>query len=393
MKAYEISFSGWRDSSELAPRDLRQACTFCIKIDEVVFNIPVRLSSLLAQCWGLKNDKEKYYVLQIGLSAIKMRLRTLEPPKQSTQEILFEIPLTTETQPDRLPVFRKECQFQKRSKEGYFCTVLQSHLITSGITKSGPVSPYLCDICNLPDDSLRCSHLSHPIISHQIRDLKPSVKVWTARCDFGKEYENNEVFDFSKCIPGERDCWRQILEVPEPEIRISDDLPERASDEIDHLNTLFKSIYGKKILEPNFTALIATLFGLCNNQGDFTFKVAAVGSLIERINLDNLLVSEEKGLVGSLNKLEAFLKRNHPTASVRPVEILKQIIKIRNSFPTHPAVFPEAFRCLGIKYPLESWNTGWQKVLYWFWWSLRELRRIIQFSEKQETNSNSEVTG
>jgi len=111
-----------------------------------------------------------------------------------------------------------------------------------------------------------------------------------------------------------------------------------------------------------------------------------VGDLINQIEISTLLTAEEKedlrnkNRKGSINQLECFLKREYPNLSLELIDRLRNIMRIRSGFPVHSSEkeFLKACEDLGIKLPMENWNGCWQKILYWFWWSLHELRITIQ---------------
>lgn len=384
MKVYEITFGGeYHDK-----RDVAMGLFFCVKKGDIKFYIPVCISRMLATCWGLQQrflsaEEEKAleqtellkdYLFRIGLPQLKDRLKTFELPPEAKSEPPFEIFLSTKNEPGERPVLKKSCRFQKKTDRGYMCSVFDENNDES----KGITSPVLCETCELPDEEERCYHLSHPttkLLRIPGEEGLAKRMVEGAVCDAGMT-----ALKVKECVPGGRDCWKQIYEVPTPIAKIPEDISDRVADEIDYLNLSFEHKYKAKPIEIKHARSIMDLSGVVITEEQFTYKVAVVGDLINQIHIDKVLTPEENNLKGSLKRLEAFLTRNYPKTPLGAVKKLRQIVDIRNGFPVHSrnARLLRAFKSLDIEYPPISWNDAWQKILYAFWESLRQIRKIIQ---------------
>ena len=133
----------------------------------------------------------------------------------------------------------------------------------------------------------------------------------------------------------------------------------------------FKDRFGIKLFDTSPDDLVAgcDLIRPCNCQTDFVLKIQALAGMIERLN-----VKELKGLInkkdindGSINALEQFLKEICVDVPRYIVGNLRALILIRNKiYPTHRTATEllVVLRNLGIdKYPLEDWQSGYNKIL------------------------------
>jgi len=387
MKVYEIQFVEWHTGSGY---DSSGGCIFQLLKDKEPFSrVFIRMARTLASCWKLEEEKTiRDYLLHIGLPKVEEYLKTGNLPVHRTSlsplgygESIPEIVLHTENQPTERLLLEKQCKFRIKSPTGEICKIAyKPDKATPGIT-----TRETCNKCPLPDDRIRCEYLWHPqtIIQHAsgqyIRRLGEAICA----------YSGTSISYAEQCIPGSKNCWKRIFEIPEPEIKIPSDLSARVVDEIDFLNILFQEKYKLQPLIPKYARSIHDLTGDCSTKEEFTHKIAVIGDLINQIKIGTLLTQGEKedlknkNRKGSISELESFLKREYPNLPLGLIDKLRKIVDIRNNFPIHSRERTlSAFEDFGIKYPLENWNDSWQKILCGFWQSLHELRNAIQYSEQ-----------
>lgn len=157
------------------------------------------------------------------------------------------------------------------------------------------------------------------------------------------------------------------------------DVGERAVDELSFLNLSFKVTFGRHLLLFTEPRTIAAFLLGCETAEDYTTRVASVADVLNKIDVGEVMAFEGKRVEGSLNALQAILKREGLLLDEAPLRVLRRIVDIRNSFPIHSGnqKFLTASSELGITYPPESWETAWNQVRYHLWISLKALRLML----------------
>ncbi len=104
----------------------------------------------------------------------------------------------------------------------------------------------------------------------------------------------------------------------------------------------------------------------CNNQDELTSNIAAIGTLIDKINVSELksklLRAPEDG---SINILEQFLMENFHAYDPKIIKNLRNIITLRNQWPIHdntPKGTKLVIEIYG-KYPPDNNRAFWLKIL------------------------------
>ena len=187
-------------------------------------------------------------------------------------------------------------------------------------------------------------------------------------------------------------CWQRVVGgAPAPNDPPAN-VADRASDEIDYLQLVYRDRYGTKLLAITHARSIAELFGHCDTEQDFQRRVAVLADLLAQLNPyapfgDSPPLDERGDRLRPLLTLQRLMERDYPEA-IEAVRALARIPRIRQSFPVHSrtADVVSDMRAFGVEYPASDWHLAWLRVLTAFWQSLQSLRRAIQAGPPSETN-------
>ncbi len=372
MKSFTISFGGWERCGH---PDFQ--CFFRVKRGELNFPISITLQGVCVMALNLSKEEVKELLPKIGLECILRKIAGGDYPDISTngfQNILIDSPEQLDSYINKYS--KKNCKFQSEETRGLMCN---AHPITDEL--DGMTSRILCQKCLLPDSRTLCSYLVHPQVVGSKSQKKLERLISWAICEKGVDAGNT-----SKCVPGGNDCWEFVYEPPELIYEVPLDLPDRVADEMDFINLVFKDVCNKRVVKLSQARSVAGLYGDCKSEEDFMHKVAVISDIISNTSVKSFLSKERisdletNKRTGSINELEAFLSERFPGFEESIVLNLRNIQKIRNSFPIHSRSMNliNSFNELYIEYPPLNWNDAYLKVLFSFWQSFRELRRLMQ---------------
>ena len=372
MKPYSITYN-----LELGPNgEWGPNFLFIVKRGQLQFPVAVDFSRMLVTKWeriGHLNEKElEQITLRIGVERILKMLAAGDVPQET--EKTKRIFVTPDNGIELDTYRQKACKFQSSISAGLICEIA----VKDDELNSETCQP-ICDECGIPDSRVLCSHLSHP----ESYSSAPSRK----RMISGGLCERNEdPGDTTNCWPRHNRCWELLYKPPEVAKQIPSDLSERVVDEIDFLNLAFIKVYESKILDVPLAGSIGSLYGSCSTREEFIFKVQVVADLINKLSppkdlLKRKLSKDElKKNKKGLDQLGVFLDKFFSGSSSSSICSLKAIKRVRNDFPAHSGTEKkvlEEFEILDIPYPVFDYQKSWERVLFVFWSSLRDLRRLI----------------
>jgi len=151
-------------------------------------------------------------------------------------------------------------------------------------------------------------------------------------------------------------------------------------EKIDSINFLMKKHYKIKLFDIQEHKVWNELSELCQNKKDFVLHVTALSSLIDWINIKGLKdFLKIESLNGSINYLEKFLQEKYSNYDLNIIKRLRRIFKMRKMFPVHRDTNEsiKAIEELGESYPDTNYKKLWDKILFDFYTSLRQLEEIL----------------
>lgn len=281
-----------------------------------------------------------------------------------------QIVLTTTNMPDPGHLRLRLCDLSIRKSRGLICSAQGDKDYLDGQTTTA-----LCQTCNLPDTDLLCSHLVHIKVSAPADKKKRRVE-W-AICDKGEQFELDRV---GECLPGKKQCWEKLFIAKQVKENMPDDLPAALIDELDFCNLAFKEVYKKRLIEPKQFRSTKYLITDCPDHSEFMLKVAALADLVGQFSTNEVLSKKhEEKAQGTVSALDRLMALDYKMAGSSAIRRLRFIIDLRNSFPIHTTSkdLISACRGLGFDYPPTSWTEAWQKVLFAFYTTIKEIREIL----------------
>ena len=327
-------------------------------------------TTLLNQAGG-DDDSVRVWLLQLGMDRLVGRIEAGLPLNKLPEEDLLHS--------DNLPPWpgarEKACRFQSAGATGLMCEV------------SGPKDPLhgrttrsLCLACQLPDEAIRCSALSHP---EGRGDTGGRTRViYEGYCDAG---HRDKVGRTTECRLAGNECWRRDVRVgPPPDRAVPGDASERLVDEFSHLRLALE-----KLLEHKFARgsgeleLAVTLMRDCDEASHFVAHLAALSSLLGLI--DGKPKAQELGLAekvegGPLNYLQVVLA-HHDVNAAGALTTMRAVARLRQMVPVHAKMDSETvagFRRFGVDVPVTDWGVAWRSVADECRLAFREVRLLVE---------------
>jgi hypothetical protein len=271
----------------------------------------------------------------------------------------------------------KECGFQRAGPGGLHCEAS-----TPDDPLQGKTTRPLCAACTFPDDHLRCTALVHPEVADAGIDGQHLRIVRSVICEAGY---GDRVGDGSQCRIDGHECWRQA-EVRVPAGAPSAEAPERLVDEFDHLRLALEQRLAEGLPRGSGEfRLGATLLRPVSTQDEFTGRLQALASMLDL--LDGRPSARALGVMpegaGSLVALGAALTKLSVSGHEGPIELLREVPKLRVLVPTHP-IFDERALLVarfGVETPIEDYEDAWRRVADATRRALRDLRLAVQAAE------------
>ena len=150
----------------------------------------------------------------------------------------------------------------------------------------------------------------------------------------------------------------------------------------DNANTHFMNRFGFEIFRLEQEGVIPEIIKPCNKEDDFVTKIATLGNLIDWMDVGGLK-SHIKGAIRgekSITLLEEFLKQEFGGFEEKIIKNLRVISELRNNkFPIHKEgeEVIRIFEDFGERYPPESWDLVWKKILSLYLESLNGLIKLF----------------
>jgi hypothetical protein len=369
MNKYTVEFFDWGKPAG----DLADAIMFRVHANGITFPVAASISATVAAEFHNQYSNEDITIRKALLLFALPRLRTMlddfEPPLKTTDEILLKVTVLSDNLQELLNCVKvKDCSFQKRARTGLICDV--------STPPDNRTSESICLGCNLPDDRLRCSRISHPSVQAGPTIGRFFRTVTDALCSI-----KSTTFDPALCLPGGHECWRLIVDQSPKIEAISADIGERAIDELSHLNLAFYKTFGRSLWKSDEPRSSANVVLSCSSQEEFVSGVACIVDILNKFDIgEKVLGSDGKQVTGSLQALQLFLQQKTSLPNEHPIQMLRQIVEIRNSFPIHSGnkQFINACTELGIEFPIRDWARAWNIIRYQFSRSLRLVRQGLK---------------
>jgi hypothetical protein len=258
----------------------------------------------------------------------------------------------------------RRCIFQEEGPAGLFCRAASQADAWGGKTSSA-----MCRQCELPDDRTRCSLLVHPE-TLTVHESKQGRSIRNAMCESGL----GSGVHWRLCQAGRIQCWKKIVRLPSLLGSLEAGLEDKVCDEVDHWNLAFKSIHGRRPVQPAQLRTVKELVLPCTDEPSFKAKIQALADLIDKIDV-KILLQTQPAEGGTLNELAAFCKEQGYDCA-EAINILRAIRNVRHDFPAHSGNerVIGALAKLGIKYPVTDWESDWRSILRSFAGAIRALR-------------------
>jgi len=135
----------------------------------------------------------------------------------------------------------------------------------------------------------------------------------------------------------------------------------------DSINALFYEKHKNILLKLTQERSILQLFRSVNNEEEFKYAISALANLATDMNnelLRKVTGENEKNELKSIGLLENFLNKIDDESNLI-IEPLRNINRIRQSFPTHSDLtgIIKSLKFFGINYPIENYNNAWNILI------------------------------
>lgn len=178
--------------------------------------------------------------------------------------------------------------------------------------------------------------------------------------------------------------WRWFSRGKVSELSLASPHPaaERIVVARDNLNALLHERHGEKVFLVHEERGILQLFKHCGTEEELRYRVLALAGLVGA--LDESLLRELSGSVkdGSLNLLEDFLNQVAPGEDhTGEVQVLRDLVRIRNMFPAHRDNARDALVALGrlgLEYPITDYDEAWLSLLEQYALALEKVLVIVK---------------
>jgi len=146
-------------------------------------------------------------------------------------------------------------------------------------------------------------------------------------------------------------------------------------------NLMFQSKRQAKLFREDNPLIVTELYNPCENEHDFTAKIAGLASLFE-VPLDPLQkIVQKHGEMRSNMLVETWLRESTISYDPSMVETWRKIVDLRNMQPIHVHTSEEklvsALTFFGTALPID-YGLCWDRILSKFKTSLEEWQRILQ---------------
>jgi len=226
-----------------------------------------------------------------------------------------------------------DCRWQRWIDGDEYCSASgpgdPDLLSADGPTYLAPTTGHICGSCDMPKGALRCSALTHPLVTTIEASRSKQRALVTAQCSKGMP----EVGDPSQCQPGGHSCWRfHPLEVATPvapplvgERKVLS-LPEA----LDRLNTAWRTRFGSGLLKELPLLLTSRLAAPVGNLDGFVSRINALVTALE-FRIDKKHVPESARDMGGVKKLRAVLESMGLEVPETPFQALGAAIACRSA--------------------------------------------------------------
>jgi len=379
---YRIRFKEFVPPLEISVADshpLLQVPAFSVEADQepsrdVVFE-PNRAACLVFQRNRLSLDAEieklKSLLLAGAVPQIEMLLRGTGLPEPRSNMVTAVISLGhSEAQQLVEHSGQKTCNYQTNDGRDLLCSAASENdlmkIALIGTRYVAPTSVAICNQCDIPDETSRCSHFSHPAVAREQGGHERRVK--RAFCDLG----SSKISQPSKCKPGGHDCWTRIVEpqkgAPAP-IYVSPALTVA----LDYLDAIWRLHFGKdkRLISLRSAVSTARLEGICRSRDELDACLSSFADSLKQFQIPDELIPdpEIRSGDGTLMKLKNALSVLGPNVDESDqietaIDALKMINSLRvatqhSQTRINPA---NSFKMLGISYPPADWSDTWNQL-------------------------------
>jgi len=145
------------------------------------------------------------------------------------------------------------------------------------------------------------------------------------------------------------------------------------------INLIFSSKFKTKLFKENETTIL-DIRKLCGNEENFNNRIQTLTTLIDGIETAELKKYINKETSGSINILEAFLKRYISNYNKKIIANLRNIVTLRSKkYPIHrdDPKFIEALKYFSFKSFPSDWGELWEVILRKYLESIEELKKCL----------------
>jgi len=270
----------------------------------------------------------------------------------------------------------KECVFQMEDDRNLLCCAAaksdETRIGVRDLRVVAPTSPGLCRGCHMPEKDLLCSHLMWPEVVGLAADAGILERSFIgAMC--GRD--SPEVSKRWDCRTNGNRCWERVVE--EEDVRRYPPVGALSlAHAVDHLDLAWRAWHGRghRLFEHRSAILIAGLTQPCSTRAELGQRLNEVDSILKAIVAPKDASKSEADQPGPLLRLQSHISDAMNAAGRSPADAgnlseaigrLRRIIDARMALE-HPGtskVAPvDAFRQLGLSWPVEDWSAAWDEI-------------------------------
>ena len=286
----------------------------------------------------------------------------------------------------------KRCVYQLREDRDLLCSAASQNDYTKleqrGLRILAPTTPGLCASCGMPEADLLCSHLMRPEVEAvQGREGVAERTLSAAMCALDRA----EISSPNACRPGGNPCWERLVE--EESARLHRAVgPLSIPLAVDHLDLAWRAWHGPKhrLFQHRSAEHLAGLTQPCTTRAELGQRLNELDSVLKSMTVPDHPAKPVDKTAGPLLRLEAYVEAEMQAGGLDPAELgrlsaaisrLRRVndARVALEHPGAARVTPtEAFRELGLSWPLDDWAAAWDAVRHETFDALLVLAELIE---------------
>jgi hypothetical protein len=369
---YEITFEDWtnvREQPVVAMPRLRLWTDRHEPLCLVGVILPDLFAGELLNELGGESDQTRRRLEQAMIAFAMERIEgwIAEGEAPTERELELRTVKITEEDLDRFRALLardKGCEYQHREGRDLYCTAAlrkgdPATIGTIGLRGVARTSPIGCMQCDMPDEKVLCSHLSHPSVA---QDSTSQVRfVQSAYCAVAAGTAGPE------CRPDGNKCWTRLVSAPKWK---STPLasPLELTEALDFLDAVWRNAFGARLLRPGPITSSARLAQSCETRADFEANMSALADLMKRMAIADSLLPEGSEIpadhtfdrLGAV--LDSRLGQEAAESARREIDVLKAVNGVRVALQHGKSdLLSKALTTLGLSLS-PDWKETWDAV-------------------------------